>query len=442
MVSDNEWDGLRDRGWLSENMGTLGSQADGVLGSLGLNNSGLNSQNFLSASDKAKLLDMAKDDLTWTDKFRGIFGFKPKDSDGDSVPDSYEKAHGLNPDSKDSDLDGLHDGVELLRGTDPLNPDSDGDGVLDGRDAYPMDSTRSVFESDIDTDGDGVGDRFENALGTNPYSADTDGDGILDGADPFPLDATNTAHGSSLSDLISPSQSGLELHVQNTVLSFFTNIFSVLIIFALVITIFVFFLWYWEMRKASDHYYHIFSKAPHYRGYDPKKVSVLDRVATFLFAKKARKARPSSPEHYHVPTKVAEELNRPLESRESDLTEVIVPKKIEDPTVQDYIMNPRWAIVEDYLSEKHEALWRIGILEADNMLDEVLKERGYEGYNLGDRLQQADFDSIQLAWDAHKIRNRIAHEGSKFTLTEREARRTFALYKAVFKDLNVLTQYD
>jgi hypothetical protein len=95
-------------------------------------------------------------------------------------------------------------------------------------------------------------------------------------------------------------------------------------------------------------------------------------------------------------------------------------------------------MIEDYMSGDHETLWRIGILEADNLLNDAMRAAGYPGEDLGEMLKEARFRSIDLAWDAHKMRNRIAHEGMKFTLTEREARRVFAMYEAVFKELKVI----
>ena len=90
------------------------------------------------------------------------------------------------------------------------------------------------------------------------------------------------------------------------------------------------------------------------------------------------------------------------------------------------------------MSSTSEALWRIGLLEADNMLAEVLKEKGYQGETVGDMLKEASFKTVRLAWDAHMIRNRIAHEGSLFELTEREAKRAFTLYESVFRELKVI----
>ena len=61
----------------------------------------------------------------------------PKDRDGDRLPDSWEMAHGLNPNDpadakQDRDGDGLTNGDEFMRGTDPTQADTDRDGMPDG----------------------------------------------------------------------------------------------------------------------------------------------------------------------------------------------------------------------------------------------------------------------------------------------------------------------
>jgi hypothetical protein len=64
------------------------------------------------------------------------------DWDGDSLPDDWELAFGLdrarNNTDLDPDADGLTNLQEYLRGSDPFNPDSDGDGILDGQEALKL----------------------------------------------------------------------------------------------------------------------------------------------------------------------------------------------------------------------------------------------------------------------------------------------------------------
>ena len=100
-----------------------------------------------------------------------------------------------------------------------------------------------------------------------------------------------------------------------------------------------------------------------------------------------------------------------------------------------------WQVVENHLLSETQAEWRIAVLEADTMLDEAVLRTGAVGDTLGERLKSldpGDFQTLQDAWDAHKIRNMIAHEGINFQLTQREAKRVIDLYKKVLKELKYI----
>ena len=84
--------------------------------------------------------------------------------------------------------------------------------------------------------------------------------------------------------------------------------------------------------------------------------------------------------------------------------------------------------------------WKLAIIEADIVLDEVLKERGYVGNSLGERLRTitpAQLNTLDDAWEAHKVRNKIAHGGTDFVLTKRLANETVARYQRVFNEFGV-----
>ncbi|VAW33331.1 hypothetical protein MNBD_CPR01-566 [hydrothermal vent metagenome] len=103
--------------------------------------------------------------------------------------------------------------------------------------------------------------------------------------------------------------------------------------------------------------------------------------------------------------------------------------------------NPRWKQVEELISGENVNDWRQAIIEADIILGEVLTRQGYKGETIGEQLKQierADFDSLDNAWEAHKVRNMIAHSGSAFALSETLARRTISHYKKVFHEFEVI----
>ncbi len=103
--------------------------------------------------------------------------------------------------------------------------------------------------------------------------------------------------------------------------------------------------------------------------------------------------------------------------------------------------NERWKKVLDYLFSASENDWKLAVIEADSMLFDLLTQLGFKGETLGDRLKEANqnnFRSISSAWEAHNVRNRIAHEGVSFELSLREAKRVIALYEQIFQEFGYI----
>lgn len=97
----------------------------------------------------------------------------------------------------------------------------------------------------------------------------------------------------------------------------------------------------------------------------------------------------------------------------------------------------RWQKIVALSESKNSSDWRLAIIEADIILDELLDSLHLPGDTMGERLkavEKSDFTTIEFAWEAHKVRNTIAHEGSNFLLNDRETRRIISLYEAVFKE--------
>jgi outer membrane protein OmpA-like peptidoglycan-associated protein len=146
------------------------------------------------------------------------FGGKPRDTDGDGVPDKKDKCPNTPAGATvnatgcpvDSDGDGVWDGLDKCLGTPSgaavdasgCPKDSDGDGVYDGIDKCadsPKGATVDATGCPKDSDGDGVFDGLDQCPNT-PTGAkvdsrgcpiDSDGDGVPDGLDK----CANTAQG-------------------------------------------------------------------------------------------------------------------------------------------------------------------------------------------------------------------------------------------------------
>lgn len=67
----------------------------------------------------------------------------------------------------------------------------------------------------------------------------------------------------------------------------------------------------------------------------------------------------------------------------------------------------RWAKIEQ-VQKMGEPGWQVAIIQADKLLDQALKQRGFAGDTMGERLKSSH--AGDKVWAAHKIRNRIAHE--------------------------------
>lgn len=80
---------------------------------------------------------------------------------------------------------------------------------------------------------------------------------------------------------------------------------------------------------------------------------------------------------------------------------------------QKYIMSKRHEIEKMAQSDNIYEL-KHAVIEADKLVDFILKKRGFAGETFADRLRSAekkiDQANYQNLWNAHKVRNQIAHD--------------------------------
>ena len=97
------------------------------------------------------------------------------------------------------------------------------------------------------------------------------------------------------------------------------------------------------------------------------------------------------------------------------------------------LIRREWNIIVDITTSNPES----ALMKADKLLDYVLKIKGYNG-SMGDKLKKAGvlFHDINGIWEAHKMRNKIAHEIG-YKLTASECAKYLIKIKNALKDLGV-----
>lgn len=83
---------------------------------------------------------------------------------------------------------------------------------------------------------------------------------------------------------------------------------------------------------------------------------------------------------------------------------------------------------------------KFAIIAADTLIEKILNLAGYSGENLGERLKKiepSDLDSLNNLWEAHKIRNRIAHEAD-YKLSKEDAEAALKNFESTLRELEYI----
>ncbi|MEK7067259.1 MAG: hypothetical protein AAB950_00450 [Patescibacteria group bacterium] len=99
-----------------------------------------------------------------------------------------------------------------------------------------------------------------------------------------------------------------------------------------------------------------------------------------------------------------------------------------------------WSDIVEKANSDNPSNWLSAVIQADAVFDDILKRMGIHGETMGERLQKLDqskLASLQSIWDAHKLRNRIAHTSSTM-LRKDELLDAIEKYKKGLRELGYL----
>jgi hypothetical protein len=99
----------------------------------------------------------------------------------------------------------------------------------------------------------------------------------------------------------------------------------------------------------------------------------------------------------------------------------------------------RFLAIENKLRKENPTSFSLAVIEADKLLDRALTEAGVPGNTLGERLKKNPnkFSEINSVWNAHKLRNYIAHEPDA-DISYTQAKNAIDSFKQALKDLGAI----
>lgn len=98
-----------------------------------------------------------------------------------------------------------------------------------------------------------------------------------------------------------------------------------------------------------------------------------------------------------------------------------------------------WLKIEQEVDPGNMPSYQLALLNADKLLDKALRARGVKGQTMGERMKSYNtgWSNENNIWNAHKIRNKLAHEPG-FQVDLDTTKRALGVYKQALKDVGAI----
>ena len=102
-------------------------------------------------------------------------------------------------------------------------------------------------------------------------------------------------------------------------------------------------------------------------------------------------------------------------------------------------MRRRWQKIMRRLDTGNESEYKLAIIEADGLLDDMLKKMKLRGETVDDRIQRITpimIENVAELKTAHQVRNSIVYDPD-YRLSASEAKRVLLVYQRTFEELDL-----
>ena len=102
-------------------------------------------------------------------------------------------------------------------------------------------------------------------------------------------------------------------------------------------------------------------------------------------------------------------------------------------------MSKQWSKIKKRIESGIESDYKLAIIDADDFLNEVLENRGYEGKDIKESIEKAGEligPALNDVLNAHEIRNSIVYDAD-YKLSGDEAKKVLAIYESVINNIGM-----
>lgn len=100
----------------------------------------------------------------------------------------------------------------------------------------------------------------------------------------------------------------------------------------------------------------------------------------------------------------------------------------------------KWSEIKSQSTKGDMVHWKLSIIEADKLVDTVLKELGFVGNTMGERLKtvtEKDLPYINSLWQVHNLRNNLVHIAD-FNINKDQVMKAISIFEKALKEFKVI----
>lgn len=106
-----------------------------------------------------------------------------------------------------------------------------------------------------------------------------------------------------------------------------------------------------------------------------------------------------------------------------------------------YDATKEWEGIKQKFLSQEESFWKLAVIEADKLVDTVIKAHGFQGDTMGDRMKsitEAHLPSINDLWKVHRLRNHLVHTAD-FHINQAQSQKAMQMYQQVLQDFKAIS---